>query len=347
MDARESKGGPDAPRADPVLDVLDRRLVQALMIDGRASFTRLAEVLGVSDQTVQRRYRRMRGEGLLRVVGLPLGSRVGLFESWLRVRCAPAAARAVAGALARRPDIAWVTISGGGGDIHAMTRARTRQDRDALLLDRLPRTEQVREVAAHTILRKFFGGPDPWPGVDFLSPGQIAELTPPAPRPSAGRYVLDAAESRLMGVLARDGRTPRPVLARTTGLSESTVGRRMERLVEEGALFFDLELIPRHFGYETEATVLLTVDPARLAEVGTALAGHVEVPFAAAVTGPTNLLAVLVCTDTVHLYTYLTERLGLLPGVRQIEVIPALRSLKRAGMLVTGDRLTDPPDPGV
>ncbi|MFJ5551901.1 Lrp/AsnC family transcriptional regulator [Streptomyces sp. NPDC093225] len=336
----------ESVRDDPVLDDLDRRLVQALMIDGRASFTRLAELLGVSDQTVQRRYRRMRGEGLLRVVGLPVGSRVGLFESWLRVRCAPSAARAVAKALARRPDIAWVTISGGGGDVHAMTRARTRQDRDTLLLDRLPRTEHVREVGAHTILRKFFGGPDPWPGVDFLSAAQVAALTPPAPEPSPGRYALDAAESRLMAVLAQDGRTPRPALARATGLSESTVGRRVERLVAEGALFFDLELIPRHFGYETEATVLLTVDPARLAEVGTSLAGHVEVPFAAAVTGSANLLAVVVCTDTQHLYTYVTERLGPLPGVRQLEVIPALRSLKRAGMLVTDDRLTDPPSAG-
>ncbi|MFD2122601.1 AsnC family protein [Streptomyces cirratus] len=39
------------------LDLLDRSLIQALMIDGRASFSRLAEVLEVSDQTVVRRYR--------------------------------------------------------------------------------------------------------------------------------------------------------------------------------------------------------------------------------------------------------------------------------------------------
>src|SRR3954467_13360551 len=96
--------------ADPTVqpfDRLDRQLVDALMVDGRAPFSRLAEVLGVSDQTVTRRYRRLRGEGLLRVIGLPIGMRVGLYQSQVRVQCVPGAAGAIADALARRPDIAW------------------------------------------------------------------------------------------------------------------------------------------------------------------------------------------------------------------------------------------------
>ncbi|MFD2122613.1 AsnC family transcriptional regulator [Streptomyces cirratus] len=97
------------------LDLLDRSLIQALMIDGRASFSRLAEVLEVSDQTVVRATgRRMRSGGLIRVIGLPQGRRVGLFESWLRVQCAPDAALVVAEALARRPDISWVKLARAG-----------------------------------------------------------------------------------------------------------------------------------------------------------------------------------------------------------------------------------------
>lgn len=96
--------------SDVDLDDLDRAIVQALMVDGRAAFSRIAEVLGVSDQTVIRRYRRLRTAGVLRVLGLPVGHRVGLYESWLRIQCTPDAAVAVADALARRPDIAWVTL---------------------------------------------------------------------------------------------------------------------------------------------------------------------------------------------------------------------------------------------
>ncbi|MFG2228989.1 Lrp/AsnC family transcriptional regulator [Streptomyces sp. NPDC048723] len=325
------------------LDALDQSLVHALVIDGRASFSRLAEVLEVSDQTVVRRYRRLRTAGLVRVVGLPQGSRVGLFESWLRVQCAPDAALPVAEALARRPDIAWVTLNSGGTEVHCMTRARTRRDRDTLLLEKLPRTRRVTGISAHTILRKFFGGPDSWAGVDVLRPDQIAALERPAAPPGPDRYVLDETEFALLAVLGRDGRAGYPELARATGLSESTARRKVERLRDLGALFFDVEFVPSLFGYEAEATMVLTVPPARLAEVGAALASHREVPFAAAVTGAASLMAVVVCRDTDALYTYLTERIGAVDGVGQVEVIPALRSVKRAGMLVEGERLVDPP----
>ncbi|MFE2285668.1 Lrp/AsnC family transcriptional regulator [Streptomyces sp. NPDC059443] len=326
------------------LDTLDRALIQALMIDGRAPFSRLAEVLEVSDQTVVRRYRRLHARGMVRVIGLPLGSRVGLTESWLRVQCAPDAARAVASALARRPDIAWVKLGSGGTDIHCMTKARNRADRDALLLDKLPRTRRVTGVSAHNILRRFSGGPERWLGLDVLRPDQVAALEPPAPADAGTeRHVLDDTELAILAVLAQDGRAGYPELARATGLSESTARRRLERLRETGVMYLDVEVVPQPLGYEAETTLMLTVAPARLARVGAALTSHPEVPFAAAVTGSANLLAVVVCRDSDALYTYLTERIGAVPGIRQVEVIPTLLNVKRAGLLVEDGRLVDPP----
>jgi len=52
------------------VDDLDRQLTQCLGVDGRASFSAIAEILGVSDQTIARRYRRLRSTGALRVVGI-------------------------------------------------------------------------------------------------------------------------------------------------------------------------------------------------------------------------------------------------------------------------------------
>ncbi|MFI1454908.1 Lrp/AsnC family transcriptional regulator [Streptomyces roseus] len=330
-------------------DELDRGLMEALMIDGRAAFSKIAEVLEVSDQTVVRRYRRLRTSGLLRVIGLPLGNRVGLFESWLRVQCAPDAALSVAGALARRPDISWVKLGSGGTEINCLTKARTRQDRDGLLLDKLPRTRRVTGVSAHTILRVYYGGPSGWCGLDVLRPDQVEALGQATARPPVvhgqeqERYALDEAEQAMLAVLAQDGRAGYPELARASGLSESTARRRLDRLRELRALYFDLELVPSALGFDAEATLLLTAAPARLAEAGAALAGHPEVPFAAAVTGTANLMAAVVCRDTDALYTYLTERIGAVPGIRHVEVIPTLRNIKRAGMLVEGGRLVDPP----
>ncbi|MER5863403.1 AsnC family transcriptional regulator [Kitasatospora sp. NPDC002040] len=325
------------------LDELDHSLIQALMVDGRAPFSRLAEVLGVSDQTVIRRYRRMRTAGILRVVGLPLGHRVGLVESWLRLQCAPDAAVAVAGALARRPDIAWVTLNSGGTEIQCITKARTKEAHDELLLRRLPHTRRVTAVAAHSILRMFTGGPGHWRGIDRLSADQVAALEGTFDIAPGERLRLEDADQAMLAVLAREGRAGYPELARATGLSESTVRRRLDQLRQSGACFFDVEIEPRLLGFDAQATLMLTVKPGRLADVGAALAACTEIPFAAAITGAANLVAIVICRDNDALYHFLTERIGAMPGVRHVEVVPQLRAVKRAGMLMEGTRLVDPP----
>jgi DNA-binding Lrp family transcriptional regulator len=323
-------------------DLLDRQLAQALMIDGRASFSRLAEVLGVTDQTVTRRYRRLRGAGLLRVIGLPLGNRVGLYQSHVRVQCVPGAAGAIADALARRPDIGWVTINSSGTEVSCMTRSRSRRERDSLLLDKLPRTREVTGVSAKTILHTFVGGPGGWRGLDSLGADQVAALSREFPA-DRGEFELDDADRALLAVLGRDGRAPYPELAAAVGKSESTVRRRMEQLTDNGVLYFDVEILPVHMGFHVEAMMAAAVAPSDLDAVGQAVGSHPEVPFAAATTGPTNLSAVVVCREIENLYEYVTGRLGAIKEVAQLEVIPVLRTVKRAGLLTDGVRLYDPP----
>ena len=61
------------------------------------------------------------------------------------------------------------------------------------------------------------------------------------------------------------------------------------------------------------------------------MAAHPEVPFAAATTGPTNLLASAIFRDSEHLYAYLTGELAALPGVSSVQTAPIIRTLKRTG----------------
>ena len=67
---------------------------------------------------------------------------------------------------------------------------------------------------------------------------------------------------------------------------------------------------------------------ARLEEAGRALAAHPEIPFAAATTGPTNLVASAVFRDTRHLYEYLTGELAALPGVSSVQTAPIIADLQ-------------------
>ncbi len=322
------------------LDEVDRGLLHALQVDGRASFSRIADVLGVSDQRVARRYRRLRSTGMLRVVGVVDGRRLG-YESWaLRLRCTPDAASSIAEALGRRPDTSWVHLLSGGTEISCGTLQRTPAQRQALLLNKLARTSRVLSVAAHRTLHVFVGGRIGWAGLAALSAGQVARLEAGRVYPahgSAGEPVsLSAGDEALLRALSLDGRAVHADLAAATGWSESTVKRRMEQLCAAGVLFFDMDVLPALLGYQVEAQLWMSVPPAELDATGRALTRHPEVAFAGATTGPHNLTASVVCRDDAAFYRYLTEDLGALPAIRQIETAPIVRTIKRAGALLPG-----------
>lgn len=325
-------------------DDLDRRLVHALQIDARAPFARVAAVLGVSDQTVARRYARLRAEGRLRVAGLPDASAFG--ESWwtLRLECVPGTAGEMGEVLARRDDTLWVSLLSGGAELSFAVRSA--RD-DAPLLERLPRTRRVVRMTAHQHLHTFYGGPLSLVSKSgALTPAQAARLAPdPDPdhdhdagsgtdREKPGR--LGEAERRLFAELARDGRTPLTELARATGWSPSQVRRRLAALRAARALYFDVEYDFRLFGLTVRAALWLSVPPSLLEATGRALASHPEVAFCTATTGPSNLFAVAICADTPALYAYLTTRVAALPGVRRMETLPVTRTLKGVAPLAPG-----------
>jgi DNA-binding Lrp family transcriptional regulator len=300
------------------VDDLDRQLAQCLGVDGRASFSAIAEVLGVSDQTVARRYRRLRSAGVLRVVGLRYPKSGGHPTWFLRLRCVPGSGEAIAAALARRPDTAWVQLLSGDTEVLCSLRGDGPEATESLLA-RLPRSGRIVEVTAYSRLHMFTGGPD---ALGFTRP-----LGPPA-EPSD----LDTA---LLSALAADGRTPFADLAAATGWSETTVRRRFEQLRESGTLYFDLELDMPTFGFRSTTWLWMAVPPSHLAEVGAALAKFPEVAYAAATTGPANLSACVVCRDAESLYEFLTAKVGPLPGVERVETSPVIRTVKQASPVAT------------
>jgi DNA-binding Lrp family transcriptional regulator len=162
-------------------DLLDAQLLHALHVDGRAAFRSIAEVLGVSDQTVARRYARLRSSGRLRIRGQTDAGLADQTQWIVRVQCA-ANAVAVAQALARRPDTAWINLTSGGAEIVGTVRTRADAEQDnRLLLETLPRTRTVTAMAAHCVLHTFFGNAASV--VDKSGPltaDQVERLRPPA-----------------------------------------------------------------------------------------------------------------------------------------------------------------------
>ena len=331
------------------LDDVDRQLLHALTVAPRAPFRLLAEVIGVSDQTVARRYRRLAETIGLRVYGLIDGERAGWVDWLVRLQAAPGSAQGIAAALARRPDTRWVRLYSGGTEIVCTVQARTPDQRNTLFLRGLPGSRHVTAITAHSILHEFTptvyegyasGGlpadrlaalrdavPEPLPpsAEAVPPPGTAASWTP------AGAAVLRDEDDALITELALDGRAPVADLAAATSWHESTVRRRIEELRRAGLLYFDIDVDESAFGVNATVMLWLKIEPASLDAAGRAVAAHPEVPFAAATTGPTNLVVSAAFRDTRQLYAYLTTRLAGLPGLQSVESAPIIGTVKKEG----------------
>jgi DNA-binding Lrp family transcriptional regulator len=319
---------------------IDRQIVQCLQRDGRTPFRRIAEALGVSEQTVARRYRALHNDGALRV-RTQLGDGVTGTQRWfVRVQCRPDAADALADAIAGREDVSWVSTTSGGSEIVCVAFTDPGATRGSVLA-RLPRTSQVLSFTAFAVLHMHVSSDTKWLAFDnALSPEQLAVLRQGKPgagvRPST---TIRAEDAPLLAELGRDGRVGVVALARATGWPQSRVSARLDELLSSGALHVAVDLAPRLFGFHASAYLWLTVTPGELDATGRALSLHPETTVSAAVTGAANLLVTVTCRTTEELYLYVTGKIGALPAVHQVEIVPVLHQLKQSGTRVHNGRL--------
>jgi DNA-binding Lrp family transcriptional regulator len=161
------------------LEPLDRALLRGLQLAPRGQFRAFADVLGVSEQTVARRYRQMRDRGVVRVTTVINLEALGETTWLVRTACKPPSARQLAAALARRKNARWISIASGGAEVICKIRSRTASDYSQLLLARLLGNDLVAAVSTSMILNQFAGGlsASPWDLGDALNDDQLNRLT--------------------------------------------------------------------------------------------------------------------------------------------------------------------------
>jgi DNA-binding Lrp family transcriptional regulator len=314
------------------VDELDHCIIHALRIDGRAPFSRIAEVLDVSTQTVARRYHRMSSELSLRVIGVVNPKRPA-GEKWIvRLTTSPNTAERVAQTLCRRNDTTWVRRMSGGNQICFVT-VTTSAAHQALLLHEIPRAPSITEVSAHRLLHTYLGGPTAWRGhTSALTDVQQEQLRQAFDTPDGADEneltSLTQTDWDLLAALQRNGRISYTDLAAETGLSSSTVTRRLAVLQAGGMLSFDVEIAAEVYGITTQALLWMSVAPAHLNQAATTLIQQRKLAFLASTTGSTNLVALILCGTPTELHDYLAHGLGALESIRTLETSPVQRTLK-------------------
>jgi DNA-binding Lrp family transcriptional regulator len=322
------------PKSTIVMDDLDRQIVLALQLNGRASWKQVAQALDVPESTVTRRGQALLASRTVAVTGVLDHLRCGLGISvYMRFRSRPGRALAVARAVAELSTPRFVTVMTGSFDVAAEVVVKSHRDLTTVLTE-LDCLDDVLESESMVVIRKFTAFEEWDPGTlggsatDVLRSG--GTVTDYAHRDWVEPEQLSDQEFQIARVLANDGRATYAAVAARTGVSESTAARRVESLVKRGCLRFRTLFDASSVGLDVEFLLWLTVEPEHVDEVGERLAKQPSTRYVSAATGRYNMILQGVLPGYGDLYPYTTHVIGELPGVVSADLTLQVHTLKRA-----------------
>lgn len=306
------------------LDDLDRRIVAALQLDGRASWSAIAELCGTTAPTVARRVQQLSDEGALKVAVMrgAGGSESHQFY-FLRLKCGPAMALPVASRIAARPDVRFVTLLTGPYDIIAEVQVPRVAGAYHALVREIQTIPGVEAVMGELTLHVYKVSHD-WAR-------ELLGLQPDSPD-ADGKYeefAVDVVDESILDRLKLDGRASFAEVAAEIGLNESTVRRRFERLRSRRWAHVVTLVQAVALGFESEIQLRVDVEPARLTEVAQVLTRRPEVRYLALPLGGNCLIAEVIARRTEDLYSFFIDSLAALPGVTGWTASIELLTIKR------------------
>lgn len=318
------------------LDALDRRIVAALQVDGRATWRHIAAVLGAAERTVTRRGTQLLAEGIVEIHGLPDPHRTAKGDPFIvNATCAPGSVMPVAIALARRPEAVVMHILTGSADCFVdLWCPQTRLSN--LLLNEIGSIPGLVGTSVSPVLRYIKTVHDWDPGI--LSPDEVAAIRGV---PKIGNWPqfaeaepLNRQDRLLMAALIEDGRISYEELGRLCGISEQTAARRLEVLRRTGLLAIRALVEPRLLGLPIGALLRIRTAPARVERVAEALAASSTVRYAALVMGNHQLIADVRLPSKAALSEFLVEP-EWLGDVASMETSLIIETLKQSGVLAS------------
>ena len=143
-----------------------------------------------------------------------------------------------------------------------------------------------------------------------------------------GTLALDDLDRRIMKLLRHDGRLTYAQIARTVGVSEPTVRKRIDRLVHAGAIIIMARLNPAPIGFPVDAFIGVRAVRGKVQEVGGQLAAMENVAYVAYVSGTFDIVIEAFLPDTEGLFKFLNEDLEAIDGISYTETWHVLRTEK-------------------
>ncbi|MEU5995771.1 Lrp/AsnC family transcriptional regulator [Spirillospora sp. NPDC047418] len=314
------------------LDELDHLLVTALQTAPRADWRRIGAVLGVDASTAARRWARLASAGLAWLTCFPVAvDWITPVVAFIEVDCAPGRLHEVAAELAEDPHVFNLEHITGGRDLMMTAVLRDNAELARYVGFRIGRLAGV--TATRTQLATTLHAEGSRWRLDRLDQTQ-RDLLVGDPARASGDWVLRAEDEQLVRLLVRDCRQPVARLAERTGLSPTTVRRRLARLHRGGALLYRCEVARSVSGWPVTVYLWASTPPDEVARVAGELAGMRETRMCASLSGPHNLLFAVWLRSVEQVQSFEAALRRRFPRLTVTDRAVALWQLKLAGQLL-------------
>lgn len=139
---------------------------------------------------------------------------------------------------------------------------------------------------------------------------------------------VDELDRRIIKLLQRDGRMSNTEIARDLEVTETTVRKRIGQLLEEGLMNIVAVPTPEAVGMNLSAIIGVSVELAAMHAVGDAIRAYPEVRYVGMSAGRYDLIIEAFFSSQEQLLDFVTDKLGALSGVTDVETSVILKVVK-------------------
>jgi Lrp/AsnC family transcriptional regulator for asnA, asnC and gidA len=140
---------------------------------------------------------------------------------------------------------------------------------------------------------------------------------------------IDRIDCQIVELLMEDGRLTAAEIARMIGgISERVVRYRLERMLGDGLIEVRALVSPKALGLSVVAEVSIEVETGRVDEVAQHLAEYEFISYVATSIGERDISVRIISDSNAQVYSFVTEIIGKIPGVRKTTTSIVPRTLK-------------------
>jgi Lrp/AsnC family transcriptional regulator for asnA, asnC and gidA len=139
---------------------------------------------------------------------------------------------------------------------------------------------------------------------------------------------VDDVDRRIIALLQRNGRASNTEIGRELDLTETTIRKRIARLIDEDLVNVVAVPTPRAVGLTTSAIIGISVELAHLDAVTTRLIDYPEIRYIGVSTGRHDVIIEAFFADHEHVLEFVSDKLGQLDGVTGAETYVILKVAK-------------------